>query len=58
MEGLQLLRDVVGNERRPLSWVVGSQEVRRPEPPNMRDLEERSVDQQLIESEVARSRCR
>jgi len=38
MEGLQLLRHVVGNERRPLSWAVGSQEVRRPEPPNMRDL--------------------
>ena len=28
MEGLQLLRDAVGKERRPLSWVVGSQEVR------------------------------
>ncbi len=38
MEGLQLLRHVVGNERRPLSWAVGSQEVHRPEPPNMRDL--------------------
>lgn len=48
MEGLQLLRHVVGTERRPLSWMVGSQEVRRPEPPNMRDLkkERRS---QLIE---------
>jgi len=38
MEGLQLLRHVVGTERRPLSWVVGSQEVRRPDPPNMRNL--------------------
>jgi len=38
MEGLQLLRHVVGTERRPLSWVVGSQEVLRPEPPSMRDL--------------------
>ena len=38
MEGLQLLRHVVGNERRPLSWAVGSQEVRRSDPPNMRDL--------------------
>ncbi len=38
MEGLLLLRHVVGNERRPLSWVVGSQEVRRPEPVSMRDL--------------------
>jgi len=38
MEGLMLLQHVVGNERRPLSWVVGSQEVRRPEPVCMRDL--------------------
>jgi NADH-quinone oxidoreductase subunit B len=38
MEGLQLLQHVVGTERRPLSWVVGSQEVLRPEPPSMRDL--------------------
>jgi len=38
MEGLGLLRHAVGNERRPLSWVVGSQEVRRPEPISMRDL--------------------
>lgn len=38
MEGLQLLRHVIGNERRPLSWAVGSQEVRRSESPNMRDL--------------------
>ena len=38
MEGLQLLRHVVGTERRPLSWVVGSQEVRRPQPLSMRDL--------------------
>lgn len=38
MEGLQLLQHVVGTERRPLSWVVGSQEVVRPEPPSMRDL--------------------
>ncbi len=41
MEGLQLLRDAVGNERRPLSWVVGSQEVHRPDPPSMRDLKQR-----------------
>jgi NADH-quinone oxidoreductase subunit B len=38
MEGLLLLRHKVGTERRPLSWVVGSQEVRRPTPPSMRDL--------------------
>ena len=38
LEGVLLLRDAVGKERRPLSWVVGSQEVHRPEPPAMRDL--------------------
>ena len=40
MEGLQLLRHAVGNERRPLSWVVGSQEVHRPASPCMRDLKQ------------------
>jgi NADH-quinone oxidoreductase subunit B len=40
MEGLQLLRDAVGKERRPLSWVVGSQQVDRPDPPSMRDLKQ------------------
>jgi NADH-quinone oxidoreductase subunit B len=38
MEGLQMLRHAVGTERRPLSWVVGSQEVSRQELPCMRDL--------------------
>ncbi len=38
MEGLLLLRDAVGKERRPLSWVVGPQGVQRPERPVMRDL--------------------
>jgi NADH-quinone oxidoreductase subunit B len=37
MEGLLLLRDRVGNERRPLSWVVGPQGVHRPEVPILRD---------------------
>ncbi|MFZ0589251.1 MAG: NADH-quinone oxidoreductase subunit B family protein [Bryobacteraceae bacterium] len=37
LEGVLLLREAVGNERRPLSWVVGSQAVGRPEPPSMRD---------------------
>jgi len=33
VQGLLLLRDAVGQERRPLSWVVGPQEViRRPRP--------------------------
>jgi len=38
MEGLLLLRDAVGRERRPLSWVVGPQGVERPPRHSMRDL--------------------
>jgi NADH-quinone oxidoreductase subunit B len=38
LEGLELLRDKVQQQRRPLSWVVGSQEIRTPEMPVMRDL--------------------
>jgi NADH-quinone oxidoreductase subunit B len=38
MEGLVLLRDMVGQERRPLSWTLGAQEVQRPTMPSMRDL--------------------
>ena len=38
MEGLLMLRDMVGKERRPLSWVAGPQNVMRPEKPCMRDL--------------------
>ncbi len=38
MEGLLLLREKVGKERRPLSWVAGPQEVIRPEMPSLRDL--------------------
>jgi NADH-quinone oxidoreductase subunit B len=38
MEGLLLLRDAVGKERRPLSWVVGPQGVMKPPRPSLRDL--------------------
>jgi len=38
IEGLLLLRNVVGTEKRPLSWVVGSQETIRAPLPSMRDL--------------------
>jgi len=38
MEGLMLLQSLVGSERRPLSWVMGSQEIRRPEKPSLRDI--------------------
>jgi len=44
MEGLLMLREMVGKERRPLTWVAGPQGVLRPEMPCMRDQkrEERS----------------
>jgi len=38
MEGLLLLRDAVGKERRPLSWVAGPQGIVKPEPSVMRNL--------------------
>jgi len=38
MEGLLLLREKLGAERRPLSWVAGPQGVIQPDPPCMRDL--------------------
>ncbi|WHZ21142.1 MAG: NADH-ubiquinone oxidoreductase chain B [Nitrospira sp.] len=38
MEGLLLLQEKVARERRPLSWVVGNQDVQRPIMPARRDL--------------------
>ncbi len=38
MEGLLLLRDMVGKERRPLSWVVGPQGIERPAGACLRDI--------------------
>jgi NADH-quinone oxidoreductase subunit B len=38
MEGLLLLRDAVGKEKRPLSWVVGPQGVERSAKPSLRDM--------------------
>lgn len=38
LEGLLLLREIVGNERRPLSWVIGPQEIIRPQTVSMRDI--------------------
>ncbi|MHB0871746.1 MAG: NADH-quinone oxidoreductase subunit B [Chloroflexota bacterium] len=38
MEGLLLLQDLVGKEKRPLSWTVGPQGVVRPPVPSFRDL--------------------
>jgi len=38
VEGLLLLQQAVGQEKRPLSWVAGPQRVVRPAMPSMRDL--------------------
>src|SRR6478735_159274 len=38
LEGLLLLQNAVGTERRPLSWVVGPQGTERPQLPSMRDI--------------------
>jgi NADH-quinone oxidoreductase subunit B len=38
MEGLTLLQEAVGKEKRPLSWVIGPQGVTRPSRPSLRDL--------------------
>jgi NADH-quinone oxidoreductase subunit B len=37
MHGLVMLRDSVGKEKRPLSWVIGEQGVIRPEKISMKD---------------------
>ncbi len=38
MEGLVLLQDKVGKEKRPLSWMIGPQGIVRPTMPSLRDL--------------------
>jgi len=38
LHGLLLLKEAIGKEQRPLSWVVGPQEVYKPEKPSLRDL--------------------
>src|SRR4051812_5770414 len=38
LQGLMLLQDSIGKERRPLSWVVGDQGVYRANMPSQRDL--------------------
>jgi len=38
MQGIMLLRDAVGKERRPLSWVIGPQATEKGSPPSLRDL--------------------
>jgi NADH-quinone oxidoreductase subunit B len=38
LEGLLLLRESIGKEKRPLSWVIGNQGITHPEKINFRDL--------------------
>jgi NADH-quinone oxidoreductase subunit B len=38
LEGLMLLQEAIGTERRPVSWTVGPQGTSRPEKPSLRDL--------------------
>lgn len=38
LEGIVILRDTVGKEKRPLSWTIGPQGIIKPERPSMRDL--------------------
>lgn len=38
MEGLLLLRDSVGKEKRPLSWMIGEQGIVKPEKISMKEL--------------------
>jgi NADH-quinone oxidoreductase subunit B len=38
LEGVLLLRDAVGKEKRPLSWVLGDQGIHKAQMPAMRDL--------------------
>jgi NADH-quinone oxidoreductase subunit B len=47
IEGLILLQNAVGSERRPLSWVVGPQGIERAPAPSLRDLK-RADRQKLV----------
>jgi NADH-quinone oxidoreductase subunit B len=40
LEGLLLLRNSIGKEKRPLSWVIGPQGIHKAEKPSMRDIKQ------------------
>jgi len=48
MQGLLLLRDAIGSEKRPLSWVVGPQGVTREKMPSQKERR-RSVRQKVVD---------
>ena len=48
LEGLILLQDAIGREKRPLSWIMGPQGVVRPELPSLRDLKKAGRQQATV----------
>jgi NADH-quinone oxidoreductase subunit B len=48
MQGLLLLQQVVGTERRPLSWVLGPQGIERAPRPSQRDLNQAARQQATL----------
>ncbi|MDX1687550.1 MAG: NADH-quinone oxidoreductase subunit B family protein [Candidatus Promineifilaceae bacterium] len=48
LEGLTLLSEAVGNEKRPLSWTLGPQGVIKGEKPSMRDLKRQQRQQATV----------
>jgi NADH-quinone oxidoreductase subunit B len=48
LEGILLLREAVGTEKRPLSWVIGPQGVEKPPMPSMRDAKWESRQQLTV----------
>jgi NADH-quinone oxidoreductase subunit B len=48
MEGLMLLQNAVGCETRPLSWIVGPQEIRKMKMPSQKDLH-KTERQQIVD---------
>lgn len=38
LEGILMLREMVGKEKRPLNWTIGDQGIIKPNTPSMRDL--------------------
>ena len=49
MEGLNLLSDAIGKEKRPLSWTIGPQGVYRPEMDSKRKIKQAIAKQQIKE---------
>jgi len=48
MQGLMMLQDAVGKERRPLSWVAGDQQVVKPQMASQRDQLKEERNRQTI----------